>query len=256
MFSRCQEAWKSAQSDWEAQQHRLETALEAARRDTELQRADLTHLAISEGAYNALREQPEADISLREFVQMRVYEHLVSTRRKLEAARKDADAARDALASATESTERDHRSVQHRARVAEHRNETLELELADVRRSEERLREQVQRLRSLVDELEQKGRMFDEVEARRQELQRQTEQDGKRLEEQSATVDELRAEKERLRERSMDLEKQVRRKTLLTSAIPSSCEQMIDTCFLATQSCLAGGTLVSGQIAPASLVAR
>ncbi len=113
------------------QQH-VASELEVAsfRRRLHAAQDEFRDLELSEPLYQELCRTPDALLSVRDFVAVRVHSVLQEQRRLTETARKDLAAARATLDDATHEQQQEIRALTHRVRVAEGRESAMRQELA------------------------------------------------------------------------------------------------------------------------------
>ena len=200
----------------EAQQVQLRAAreerdaLERARAHLEkqlaLRREDLAGLAVSDVLAEELQRVPESDLTLKEWVQLRVHRATRPAREAQESLRRQLQDTREQLAGASAAAEEHQREAARARRLAAAREEGLEVELAAERDRCRLASAQLKAARREVSSLSDKGARFDGVARRAEELEREAEGLRRLSAEQQSTLAEVHGSAKALTERSHGLE--------------------------------------------------
>lgn len=160
---------------------RPEQLLQATSRASSNFRLQMNDLSISEGCYQVLRKQPDEELTVREWVQMRFYEAQSILRAESERLRREVEALRETHLAAQTRAERAERQLalrgasmldltQELQQLQGQSRSQLEQVTADLRSSEQKLAEGKDKERRFDDVMAESNRLREEVRALRDAL--------------------------------------------------------------------------------------
>lgn len=183
--------------------------LQRAEDSLRTEKAGLVDLAVSSALYEELRAQPSAQLTLREFAQVRLHELTLPLREDLERTRRELEAAQAVLAHSSEGSEREVRARALEVRTLEGRLESARLAAEDDAATIARLRERLTATQARCEEMTGKVERFDAVDARRRELEALHDRDAQLLATQDAALVDVRREREQLESQLRDATRQL-----------------------------------------------
>lgn len=145
----------------------IEAELPALRRRLKAEKDQFMDLTISDALCDDLLSQTEDELSLKEFVQLRVHLYIRKYKNDLEATRKELEHLRQNMGSSTEQTEYAVQELTHKANVVKGQNRNLERELSLSEASRHELEAKCQELTVELDSVRRKDRGYDELQARK-----------------------------------------------------------------------------------------
>ncbi|CAB1098646.1 unnamed protein product [Ectocarpus sp. CCAP 1310/34] len=143
-------------------QERARDTLEARLRDKKDMYEDL---ALSDALARELRRVPEEEQTVKEYVSLKAYDLVASSKAELERTRRELEKTQEQLLATTETAELQRREDARARRLATAREEGLKVDLEALRERAEEMSGRAREAQRAADENSDKARGFDEVEA-------------------------------------------------------------------------------------------